>query len=305
MASNEPAQDTVPAWSSADEAADLPGRHRMPRQRYAARSSTVLGVATMAAVGVGGMATAESRPPAPTFSVPDLSTGHDAAATTASDPATGHAATATPTRTVLTGAQDAGEQLRARILAQAAGQSDAAAGTATADVERHSAHQAAKAAAAQKVRDDAARKKAERKAKEEADRKAALNRYVLPTTNFHLTAGFGQSGSLWAADHTGLDFAAPTGTAVYSVARGEITGAGWAGAYGYRIIVTHPDGTQTWYCHLSSMVRTSGAVAPGDTIGRVGATGNVTGPHLHLEVRPGGGAPVDPQPWLRAKGLQV
>ncbi|MDX6328005.1 MAG: hypothetical protein QOI83_388, partial [Streptomycetaceae bacterium] len=58
-------------------------------------------------------------------------------------------------------------------------------------------------------------------------------------------------------------------------------------------------------CHQSSMIVTSGKVTTGQTIGRVGATGNVTGPHLHLEVRPGGGAPIDPMPWLRAKGLVV
>lgn len=53
------------------------------------------------------------------------------------------------------------------------------------------------------------------------------------------------------------------------------------------------------------MVKTSGKVSTGDVIGRVGATGNVTGPHLHLEVRPDAGDPIDPMPWLRDHGIKV
>ncbi|MFF7725927.1 M23 family metallopeptidase [Streptomyces sp. NPDC008001] len=128
--------------------------------------------------------------------------------------------------------------------------------------------------------------------------------FTLPVGSYTLTAGFGQAGNMWSAHHTGEDFAAPTGTPVKAVGSGTITQAGWAGAYGYRIVLKLDDGTELWFCHLSSMVVTSGKVAAGQTIGRVGATGNVTGPHLHLEVRPGGGAPIDPLGWLRGRGLQ-
>ncbi|MEV4925639.1 M23 family metallopeptidase [Streptomyces roseoverticillatus] len=127
---------------------------------------------------------------------------------------------------------------------------------------------------------------------------------TLPLGSYTLTAGFGQAGNMWSAHHTGEDFAAPTGTPVKAVGGGTITQAGWAGAYGYRIVLRLDDGTELWFCHLSSMVVTSGKVAAGQVIGRVGATGNVTGPHLHLEVRPGGGAPIDPLGWLRGRGLQ-
>ncbi|MFI9724203.1 peptidoglycan DD-metalloendopeptidase family protein [Streptomyces sp. NPDC052396] len=127
--------------------------------------------------------------------------------------------------------------------------------------------------------------------------------YVLPLTSYTLTAGFGESGHRWAHHHTGQDFAAPTGSPVRAVSGGTVTHAGWAGAYGYRIVLRLHDGTELWFCHLSSMVVTSGKVTTGTVIGRVGATGNATGPHLHLEVRPGGGHPVDPLPWLRAHGL--
>ncbi|KWX02165.1 Peptidase M23 [Carbonactinospora thermoautotrophica] len=126
---------------------------------------------------------------------------------------------------------------------------------------------------------------------------------VLPLKSYRITAGFGQVGNRWSRRHTGLDMAAPLGTPVRAVSAGTIISAGWGGPYGNRIKIRHADGTQTWYCHLSAYVRRSGRVAAGQVIGRVGSTGNSTGPHLHLEVRPGGGAPVNPLTWLRAHGL--
>jgi murein DD-endopeptidase MepM/ murein hydrolase activator NlpD len=71
------------------------------------------------------------------------------------------------------------------------------------------------------------------------------------------------------------------------------------------VVLTLDDGTELWYCHLSTMVATEGRVTTGDTIGRVGATGNVPAPHLHLEVRPAGGEPADPLPWLAARDVTV
>ena len=79
---------------------------------------------------------------------------------------------------------------------------------------------------------------------------------------------------------------------------------GYEGAYGNRTIITLNDGTEIWYCHQSSVsVQPGQKVAPGDVIGATGSTGNVTGPHLHLEVRPGGGDPVDPYATLQAHGV--
>ncbi|GAA3056118.1 hypothetical protein GCM10020000_43060 [Streptomyces olivoverticillatus] len=85
---------------------------------------------------------------------------------------------------------------------------------------------------------------------------------------------------------------------------GTITHAGWAGAYGYRIVLTLDDGTQLWFCHLSSMVVTSGRVATGDLIGRVGGP-PATSPDRTCTSKSGraGGEPVDPLPWLRDRGL--
>jgi murein DD-endopeptidase MepM/ murein hydrolase activator NlpD len=136
--------------------------------------------------------------------------------------------------------------------------------------------------------------------------KIRLHRWVLPVAPgvYHLTARFGDYSSLWANFHTGLDFAAPTGTPIMAVAGGTITEIGYSGAYGNRTIEKLPDGTELWYCHQNEFGTQVGAkVQPGQVIGYVGSTGNVTGPHLHLEVHPDGGDPVDPYPVLVAHGL--
>ncbi|MCX6407354.1 MAG: M23 family metallopeptidase [Propionibacteriales bacterium] len=130
------------------------------------------------------------------------------------------------------------------------------------------------------------------------------NQWVLPVTGYALTARFGQSSSLWARVHTGLDFAGPSGSTIVSVAAGTVTDTSYAGAYGNRTVVTLDDGTEIWYCHQSRIVATPGErVRAGQTIGYTGSTGNVTGPHLHLEVRPGGGEPIDPEIALREHGV--
>jgi murein DD-endopeptidase MepM/ murein hydrolase activator NlpD len=136
--------------------------------------------------------------------------------------------------------------------------------------------------------------------------KIKLHSWVLPVAAgvYHLTARFGDYSSLWANFHTGLDFASPTGTPIMAVAGGTISEVGYSGAYGNRTIETLPDGTELWYCHQNEFGTSVGAtVRPGQVIGYVGSTGNVTGPHLHLEVHPGGGDPVDPYTALVVHGL--
>lgn len=147
---------------------------------------------------------------------------------------------------------------------------------------------------------------AAQKAAEEARAAAEARRpkWVLPLTGFRLTAGFGDWG-LWSSAHTGQDFAAPYGTPVRAVGDGRIVSASYDGAYGNKIVIEHPDGTVTWYAHMSAFERTSGTVQAGDVIGRVGSTGNSTGDHLHLEVRPGGGDPIPPLTWLRRLGVRI
>lgn len=122
------------------------------------------------------------------------------------------------------------------------------------------------------------------------------NRWVLPVGRYRLTGRYGDRSSLWSTFHTGLDFAAPTGTRIMSVAAGTVTFAGYDGAYGNKVVVRLRDGTEIWYCHQSRLLVSVGdSVAARAPIGEVGSTGNVTGPHLHLEVRPGGADPIDPE----------
>jgi murein DD-endopeptidase MepM/ murein hydrolase activator NlpD len=105
-----------------------------------------------------------------------------------------------------------------------------------------------------------------------------------PTTDYDLSARFGQPGGWSSGHHTGLDFAAPAGTPVFSALAGTVVEAGYDGAYGNRIIVKH-DGVKTMYAHLSSASVDAGEkVLRGQRIGAVGSTGNSTGPHLHFEV---------------------
>lgn len=128
--------------------------------------------------------------------------------------------------------------------------------------------------------------------------------HVLPLSGYHRTSHFGATGPLWETVHTGEDFAAPVGTPLVAIGDGVITSVGESGAYGLRTILTLQDGTQLWYCHQSATIVTVGqTVSAGQVLGGVGSSGNTTGPHLHLEVRPGGGAPISPVAWLTALGL--
>ncbi|MCW2786370.1 MAG: peptidase [Marmoricola sp.] len=132
----------------------------------------------------------------------------------------------------------------------------------------------------------------------------AKNLWVLPTVGYHLTARFGQSSGLWAHLHTGLDFAAPTGTPIFAIADGVITFTGYDGSYGNKTVETLADGTEIWYAHQSEIGVTVGQhVIQSAQIGRIGSTGNTTGPHVHIEVRPGGGDPVDPFPAFVEHGV--
>ncbi len=100
-----------------------------------------------------------------------------------------------------------------------------------------------------------------------------------------------------AAFHPGLDLPAATGTPVHAAAVGRVTFAGpTTGGYGNLVVVTHAEGVETMYAHLSRIVAYRGeAVTVGTLVGLVGATGETTGPHLHFEVRVRGAA-VDPLP---------
>jgi murein DD-endopeptidase MepM/ murein hydrolase activator NlpD len=134
----------------------------------------------------------------------------------------------------------------------------------------------------------------------------ALSLWQKPLSSYRISAGFGESSGLWVNTHTGLDLSAPMGTPIMSVTNGTVTSVEYAGSYGQQIIVTTVDGEELWYCHLSAYAVSVGdEVRAGEVIGYVGSTGNSTGPHLHLEVRPGAGDPVDPFQALLAHGVQL
>ncbi|KIX76889.1 peptidase, partial [Streptomyces sp. MBRL 601] len=150
-----------------------------------------------------------------------------------------------------------------------------------------------------KERQEVARKKAA----EEAARAERLRpKFALPVAQHGLSAYYGQAGINWLSVHTGIDFPVSHGTPVMAATDGTVR-TQWNDAYGNMVIVTAKDGTETWYCHLSSTTMQSGEVKAGTTIGHAGNSGKSTGPHLHFEVRPGGGASIDPLAWFRSHGL--
>jgi murein DD-endopeptidase MepM/ murein hydrolase activator NlpD len=104
--------------------------------------------------------------------------------------------------------------------------------------------------------------------------------------------GFGPRGDRF---HAGIDLPAPALTPVVAAAPGRVAWAGpRAGGWGNLVTIGHGRGVRTMYAHLSKTdVRVGDWVAAGTVIGRVGSTGDATGPHLHFEVRVRGGA-VDP-----------
>jgi murein DD-endopeptidase MepM/ murein hydrolase activator NlpD len=171
------------------------------------------------------------------------------------------------------------------------------------DLAREALADRAQAAAALRQKQEAAAR-ALAAAKARAQQLALIAQsYRLPVSGYHLTAGFGERSYHWSSVHTGLDFACAYGTPIHAVAAGQVIVAGWDGSYGWKTVIRHADGTETWYAHQSQILVHRGFVTAGQVIGRVGMTGNTTGPHLHLEVRIND-IPVDPLTWLRAHGLR-
>jgi murein DD-endopeptidase MepM/ murein hydrolase activator NlpD len=177
---------------------------------------------------------------------------------------------------------------------------------------------AQKAAAEQKAAEEAAAKVAAERAKEERAAKARaareaerkrLNAFVAPIAHSYVSTGYKVGGTLWSSgSHTGIDFHAASGTAVHAVGSGTVVSTGWGGAYGNQIVIRMADGMYTQDGHLSSIGVTVGQkVTPGQQIALSGATGNVTGPHLHFEARttPDYGSDVDPVAYLRKHGVHV
>ncbi|MER5181104.1 LysM peptidoglycan-binding domain-containing M23 family metallopeptidase [Streptomyces sp. NPDC002896] len=133
--------------------------------------------------------------------------------------------------------------------------------------------------------------------------------FTAPITGATVGTPYHQSGSMWSSGyHTGVDFVAPTGTSLKAVGAGTVVSAGWGGAYGNQVVIKLSDGMYAQYAHLSALSVSAGqTVTAGQQIGLSGATGNVTGPHLHFEIRttPNYGSDVDPLAYLRLHGVSI
>jgi murein DD-endopeptidase MepM/ murein hydrolase activator NlpD len=190
-----------------------------------------------------------------------------------------------------------GDSVAERIDDQAAAQKQAA--------QEEAARKEAAAEAAAKVKKE---REERARAAREAERKR-LNTFVSPIAGSYVSTGYRSGGSLWSSgSHTGIDFHASSGTPVHAVGLGTVVEAGWGGAYGNQVVIRMNDGTYTQYGHLSSIsVSVGQKVTPGQRIALSGATGNVTGPHLHFEARtsPEYGSDIDPVAYLRGHGVSL
>lgn len=133
--------------------------------------------------------------------------------------------------------------------------------------------------------------------------------FTLPVEGATVGTGYKTPGGMWSSGyHTGVDFIVPTGTSLKAVGAGTVVSAGWGGAYGNQVVIQLADGHYAQYAHLSQLSVSAGqTVSEGQQIGLSGATGNVTGPHLHFEIRTGPdyGSDIDPLAYLRSKGVSV
>lgn len=119
--------------------------------------------------------------------------------------------------------------------------------------------------------------------------------YIKPISGGTFTSGFKMR---WGRMHKGVDWACPIGTAVKASSAGTVVGAGWVSGYGYCVTISHSDGRQTRYAHLSKiLVSTGQSVSQGEKIALSGNTGRSTGPHVHFEIIIGG-SQVDPLKYL-------
>ncbi|MFF4534034.1 peptidoglycan DD-metalloendopeptidase family protein [Streptomyces sp. NPDC001407] len=133
--------------------------------------------------------------------------------------------------------------------------------------------------------------------------------WVTPVADHSIGTGYHVPGSMWSSGyHTGVDFPVSTGTTIRAVGPGTVVTAGWNNAYGNQVVIRHEDGRYSQYAHMSLLSVSAGQqVGGGQQIGVSGATGNVSGPHLHFEIRTGPeyGSDIDPLGYLRDHGVNI
>jgi hypothetical protein len=125
--------------------------------------------------------------------------------------------------------------------------------------------------------------------------------FNFPLKNYRLTSSYGMRASPINGKlqrHNGLDLAAPAGTEVYAARAGRVVKTGTDPVYGNYILIAHEDDWVSLYGHLSAfLVEANSHVTRSSPIGKVGSTGQSTGPHLHFEIRKNGAA-LDPGKML-------
>ncbi len=128
---------------------------------------------------------------------------------------------------------------------------------------------------------------------------ASTGKYAWPLKSVYITSDYGGRTLSGKYDfHLGVDLRASSGTYVYAADGGKVIFAGYNGSYGYLIKIEHDNGDLTYYAHLSKIeVKKGSRVYKGQYIAKSGATGNVTGPHLHFEIRKNG-ITVNPKSYL-------
>ncbi|WP_104165505.1 M23 family metallopeptidase [Cryobacterium sp. N22] len=137
--------------------------------------------------------------------------------------------------------------------------------------------------------------------------------FPLPDGTYTKTDSFGMRTDPYSGEsrfHAGSDLAAPAGTPILAVADGIVSFAGQRGTYGGLIVVDHTVGGErvaSYYAHMYDvgiLVTEGDSVAAGQHIGDVGSAGKSTGPHLHLEIHPGGAdhPAVNAEEWLAENG---
>ncbi len=112
----------------------------------------------------------------------------------------------------------------------------------------------------------------------------------------------------WGVMHEGIDLAGPLGSSILAVGDGVVLQAGPAEGFGNWVVIQQSNGDVTIYGHMRYyFVHAGEKVKAGQKIALVGAEGQATGPHLHFEVHKGSftGPPIDPVPWLKARGISV
>lgn len=119
---------------------------------------------------------------------------------------------------------------------------------------------------------------------------ASTGKYAWPLKSVYITSGYGGRTLYGKYDfHLGVDLRAASGTYVYAADGGKVIFAGYSGSYGYLIKIQHDNGDLTYYAHLSKIeVKNGSRVYKGQYIAKSGKTGNVTGAHLHFEIRKNG-----------------